>query len=170
MHEFVFNLARLQSHLEILGFLARSPWLFPNTLTLTSSLFLCLLGYSWPFFFCDLIPTSVTRYTLLFYLPNFLFCGQIAHTTLRLVASGCAATISRYLCFGIIQMTIPRFSSGFGLYISLYFLLFDKLLKRAFTHTKYCCCCSDRQLLLAYVRLLFFFANLRNMLSWYIIF
>jgi len=72
-------------------------------------------------FFYDLILTSVAPYTLLFYPPNFLFSGQIAYTTLRLVALGCALTISCDLCFGIIQMNIPGFSSGFWLYTSLYF-------------------------------------------------
>jgi hypothetical protein len=72
-------------------------------------------------FFYDLILTSVARYTLLFYPPNFLFSGQIAYTTLRLVALGCALTIYCALCFGIIQMNIPWFSSGFWLYTSLYF-------------------------------------------------
>src|SRR4028118_261704 len=33
-------------------------------------------------FFYDLIPTSVTHYTWLFYPPNFPYSGQITHTIL----------------------------------------------------------------------------------------
>ncbi len=92
-HEFWLNLAILQPHVKILNFLARYPWLFPNTPTLTSWLFLCLLGYFWLFFlrfnpnFCKALPMAV--------LPTQfpVFWANNSHNS-TLVASGCAATIS----------------------------------------------------------------------------